>query len=173
MHTSSRTKSRPTSRLLAAVTVVLAIALPGTRAAAQASRGAAADSARVAAVLTAVFAAQERGDMAALDTLYAGESLTVIEGASINRGWADFREHHLGPELKAMKNLQLRPSEIEVHVDGRTAWALFRYTQKAEGTTRTIDSLGRGTAIFERTNGRWVLRHYHAGGRARRPTDPA
>jgi ketosteroid isomerase-like protein len=165
MHTTPRT----TSRLLAALTLTLAIALPGATAAAQPARG---DSARVAAVLTAVFAAQERGDMAALDTLYAGESLTVIEGASINRGWTDFREHHLGPELKAIKNLQLRPSDIEVHVDGRTAWVLFRYTQKGEGSTRTIDSVGRGTAILERVGSRWVVRHYHAGGRARRPTDP-
>jgi ketosteroid isomerase-like protein len=165
--------SRPTTALVPGLAVALALAWPGVHATAQASRAASSDSARVAAVLTAVFAAQERGDMAALDTLYAGESLTVIEGASINRGWTDFREHHLGPELKAMRNLQVRPTEIEVHVDGRTAWAVFRYTQKAEGTTRTIDSVGRGTAIFERSGNRWVVRHYHAGGRARRPTDPA
>lgn len=150
----------------------LALAWPADPAAAQAPRAVAADSARVAAVLTAVFAAQERGDYAALDTLYAGESLTVIEGASINRGWTDFREHHLGPELKAIRNLQIRPSDLEVHVDGRTAWALFRYTHKGEGSTRTIDAVGRGTAILERIGSRWVVRHYHAGGRARRPTDP-
>lgn len=148
----------------------LATAVPGSRATAQAIRS---DSARVASVLTAVFAAQERGDLAALDTLYAGESLTVIEGASINRGWTDFREHHLGPELKAIKNLQIRPGDIEVRVNGRTAWALFRYAQKGETSTRTIDAVGRGTAIFERSGDRWLLRHYHAGGRARRPNDPA
>ena len=164
------TVSRCTTVLLSIV--ALALASPTGSAKAQPARAAAGDSARVASVLTAVFAAQERGDLAALDSLYAGESLTVIEGASINRGWTDFREHHLGPELKGIRNLQIRPSDIAVQVDGRTAWALFRYTQKGETATRTIDAVGRGTAIFERVGGRWVVRHYHAGGRARRPTDP-
>ncbi len=62
------------------------------------------DVARAIAVLREVFAATERGDLAALDTLYAGDSLTVMEGTGINRGWADYRDHHIGPELKTMKN---------------------------------------------------------------------
>jgi ketosteroid isomerase-like protein len=156
-----------TSRMM---TVVLAsIVLPLSQGAAQ---RAGSDSAQIVAVMNAIFAAQDRGDMAALDTLYAGEALTVIEGASINRGWTDFREHHLGPELAEMKNRHSTPAEIEVHVSGGTAWALFRYTAKYDLPTRSVDALGRGTAIFEKVNGKWKMRHYHAGGRARRPTDP-
>lgn len=131
------------------------------------------ETARVAATLVALFAASERNDMAALDTLYAGDSLTVFEGAGVNRGWADYRDHHLAPELREMANLQYRPADLEVHVDGGTAWVLFRYTLKAEVNGRAVDAVGRGTAILERRGARWVVRHTQTGSRARRTTDPA
>ncbi|MGI8509281.1 MAG: YybH family protein [Gemmatimonadaceae bacterium] len=135
-----------------------------------------ADTAQVRAVIQAVFRAAERQDVAALDTLYAGDSLTVIEGAGINRGWADYRDHHLVPELSEMKGLEYRPDEIAVHIRGDLAWSLFRYTLVAQSAGRTADVIGRGTAILERHDtphgSRWVLRHIHTSGRARRPTDP-
>ena len=135
------------------------------------------DSSDAIAALRAVFAAAERGDLLALDSLYAGDSLTVVEGAGINRGWADYRDHHLGPEVKVMKNFQYRPMDIEVHVIGATAWTTFRYTLKADMNGRSIDNVGRGTAILIRrgtaTDGRWVVRHIQTSSRARRASDPA
>jgi len=128
--------------------------------------------AQVAATLRALFAAAERNDLAALDTLYAGDSLTVIEGAGINRTWAEYRDHHLAPELKEMRNFQYRPADIEVHTAGNTAWAIFRYALTADVGGRAADIVGRGTAILERRGPKWVARHTHTSGRARRPTDP-
>lgn len=129
--------------------------------------------AEVQAALEALFRAVERGDLAALDSLYAGDSLTVVEGAGINRGWADYRDHHLAPELREMTGFQYRPAEIEAHVSGDLAWALFRYTIRGRAGERDLDLVGRGTAILERRGGRWVVRHTQTSSRARRPTDPA
>ena len=137
--------------------------------------GPAAQSGDVAAVVTtlqALFAAAERNDLRALDSLYAGDSLTVVEGAGINRGWADYRDNHLGPELKEMKNLRYRPFEIEARVSGDVAWAMFRYALAADMEGRPVDVLGRGTAILERRGARWVVRHTQTASRARRPSDP-
>lgn len=127
----------------------------------------------VRATLEAVFDAAERADLAALDTLYAGDSLTVVEGAGINRGWTDYRDHHLAPELKEFENFRYRPHDIEVHVSGDLAWAIFRYSIQARMGERTIDNVGRGTAILEREGGRWVVRHTQTASRPRRPSDPA
>lgn len=132
----------------------------------------AADSARAAAALRAIFTAAERADLAALDTLYAGDDLTVIEGAGIDRTWTVYRDHHLAPELKEMHGLQYRPTDIEVHPSGDVAWAIFRYTLKATMDGRAADVVGRGTAILERHGSRWVVRHTQASGRARRASDP-
>jgi len=128
---------------------------------------------RVAATLKTLFTASERNDLAALDSLYAGDSLTIFEGTGVNRGWTDYRDHHLGPELKEMKNLQYRPAELEIHVAGSAAWVLFRYTLKADVNGRAVDVVGLGTAILERRGAGWVVRHMHTSGRARRATDPS
>jgi len=120
----------------------------------------------------ALFAAAERKDLAALDTLYAGERLTVIEGAGINRGWADYRDHHLAPELKEFTDFRYRPANIEVQVHGGVAWAIFTYTIQAKMGERVLDSVGRGTAVLELQGSRWIVRHTQTGSRARRPTDP-
>lgn len=166
--------------LLAVAASAAASAAPPITAAAQQSTAPAAATAPTA-TLRAVFAAAERGDMAALDTLYAGDSLTVIEGAGINRGWADYRDHHLAPEMKEMRGLVYRPADIDMHVSGNVAWATFRYALQATvpapdstgaARTRRADVVGRGTAILERQNGHWRLRHIQTSGRARRPSDP-
>lgn len=130
------------------------------------------DTSRVRATVEALFAAAERADMAALDTLYAGEDLTVIEGAGINRTWAQYRDQHLGPELREFRNFRYRPSQIEAHVHGDQAWAIFRYSLRADYQGRELDQVGRGTAILERRNDRWVVRHTQTSSRPRRPTDP-
>ena len=127
----------------------------------------------VAAAVRALFAAAERNDLAALDTLYAGDSLTVVEGAGINRGWADYRDHHLAPEMKEMKNFRYRPFEIEARRSGTIAWAIFRYALQAEVDGKVIDNVGRGTAILERRGARWIVRHTQTTSRARRAGDPA
>ncbi|MGI9139942.1 MAG: YybH family protein [Gemmatimonadaceae bacterium] len=130
------------------------------------------DEQAVARTIAALFAAAERNDLAALDTLYAGERLTVVEGAGINRGWTDYRDHHLAPELREMKNFRYRPFEIESHVAGDMGWAIFRYALQADAGERKVDVVGRGTAVLERSGGRWIIRHTQTSSRARRPTDP-
>ena len=141
----------------------------------------AASTRAVEATIRALFAASERNDLAAMDTLYAGDSLTIIEGAGINRGWSDYRDHHLVPEMKEMKNFRYRPSDIVVHVSGDMAWAEFRYALQADVNGRAVDVVGRGTAILMQKMpmragdmaGQWVVRHTQTSGRPRRPADPA
>jgi len=104
----------------------------------------------------ALFAAAERKDLAALDTLYAGDSLLVIEGSGINRGWHDYRDNHIGPELKEFANFKYRPFEIEARVSGDIAWATYRYAISADMGERKLDSIGRGTAILEKRGTKWA-----------------
>ena len=131
-----------------------------------------AEVAAVVQTMRALFAAAERGDLTALDSIYAGDSLLVIEGAGINRGWADYRDNHLAPELKEFRNFRYRPFEIEARVSGTLAWATYRYALSADVPDRKVDVVGRGTAILERRGNRWVVRLTHTASRARRPSDP-
>lgn len=156
--------------------VVMMLVFPCSMTAQTARRTARPSADGAAAVIRAVFAAAERGDLAALDTLYAGDSLTVFEGAGINRGWTDYRDHHLGPELKRMTGFKYRPIDVIARVDGRLAWATASYALQAKEDNRVIDNFGRGTFILEQVGAagttRWVVRHSHTASRARRPNDP-
>ena len=161
---------RVLSTVLPFLSTVLLVLVPGNLGAQ--GNAPVTEAQRVTRTIEALFAAAERKDLAALDTLYAGDSLLVIEGSGINRGWHDYRDNHLGPELKEFANFKYRPFEIEVRVSGDIAWATYRYAISADMGERKIDSIGRGTAILEKRGAKWVVRLTQTGSRARRPTDP-
>ena len=151
--------------------VILLCTLAALAAPLRASGQSATDAEQVTEIIRSMFAAVERGDVAALDTLYAAD-VTVVEGTGIDRGWTTYRDHHLVPELERFRDFQYRPSEIEAHSSGDHAWAIFRYSIRANMDERAIDAVGRGTAILERRAGRWVVLHTQTSSRARRPSDP-
>lgn len=101
-------------------------------------------------VLTLEAQAVEKGDLAALDKIWANsEDVSVFESGHANYGWTDYRNSHLAPELKEFKNTKYAFADLKVKVDGKTAWATFKYTLAAEMGTRKIESGGLGTAVLE------------------------
>ncbi|PHS21918.1 MAG: hypothetical protein COA85_12250 [Robiginitomaculum sp.] len=90
-----------------------------------------------------------------------GDEFTIFEGSGANTGWEDYRDHHLAPEFA---NLDLtfhryEYKNIKTHSEGNMAFSTFSiemdYTYKGENKKRTR----RGTAIFERQNGKWKIIH--------------
>ncbi len=154
-------------RITGAAFILLPIGLLLLNSTAAQGPGGASDEEAIVSTIEAVFSATERADFASLDALYAGADLTIIEGAGINRGWTEYRDHHLKPELESFQSLVYRAYEIEPHVEGELAWAIYRYELKVDLEEREIDNLGRGTAILEKRNGRWVVRHMQTASRAR------
>ena len=122
-------------------------------------------------VLTKEAQAVEKGDLAALDKIWANsEDVTVFESGHANYGWLDYRNSHLAPELKEFKNTKYSFSDLKVKVDGKTAWATFKYALAAEMGTRKIESGGLGTAILEKRDGRWQIVHWHSSAPRRQPS---
>lgn len=110
-------------------------------------------------------------DLEKLGTFYH-QDVTIYEGGGVNNGWADYRDHHLGPELKAFQNLQFSHSNRKVQVlgDGRTAYVTSNYTIKAKMGEREIDSGGLETLVLVKgADGAWKIRHSHTSSRPRRP----
>lgn len=148
-----------TATLLAAA-AVLAFATP---AAAQSH-----DEHLVTGVIEALAAHSQAKNIAGLDTLYAPDAwVRIVEGAGVNRGWVDYRDHHLGPELRDFQNFRYRYYEIEPQVRGTVAWASFRYELIADTPQGHVEVEGRGTAVLEKRDGRWLVVHTHTSGRRR------
>lgn len=112
-------------------------------------------------------------DLDKLATFYHPE-VTIFEGGGINNGWVDYRDRHLGPELKAFENLQFSHSNTRVHLlgDGRAAYVTSEYSLKAKMKDREIDSDGLETLIVIRDGTGWKIRHSHTSSR-RRPASGA
>lgn len=122
-------------------------------------------------VLTREAKAVEKGDLNALDKIWANsEDVTVFESGHANYGWSDYRNSHLAPELKEFKNTKYSFSDLKVKVDGKTAWATFKYSLAADIGTRNIQSGGLGTAVLEKREGRWQIVHWHSSSPRRQPS---
>jgi len=116
----------------------------------------------------------EKNDLAEATKVWVNDdSLTVFESGHANYGWSDYRDNHLGPEMREMKNTKYSFSDIKIHLAGKTAWATFKYTISADvgeaGKTRHVDGGGLGTAVLEQRDGRWQIVHWHSSAPRRAP----
>ena len=128
------------------------------------------DTARVRQVVAAVGRFTQTKDIAGLDTLFAPDAwVRVIEGAGVNNGWVDYRDHHLRPELEAMGTFVYWFFDVEPQVRGEVAWAAFRYELTMDDAQGHADIEGRGTAVLERRGNRWQIVQLHTSGRRKQP----
>lgn len=128
------------------------------------------DAAAIEAWLKGYDAAFLSKDLSRIGAFYHPE-VTIYEGAGINNGWADYRDRHLGPELKVFENLEFAHSGTKVTLlpGGESAYAISRYTIKAKMGERMLDNEGLETLLLVKTPEGWKIRHSHTSGRARRP----
>jgi ketosteroid isomerase-like protein len=119
-----------------------------------------------------------KNDIAEATKVWANdESLTIFESGHANYGWAEYRDHHLVPEMSEMKNTKYEFSDIKVRLAGNTAWATLKYTIAADvignGKTRHVDGGGLGTAVLENRYGQWRIVHWHSSAPRRAPAPSA
>ncbi len=119
----------------------------------------------VAKTLQTYASALQANDLEAVETQVAsnGTEFTIFEGKGANIGWADYRDHHLAPELSNpdLNFTQYEFTDISDTVSGDWASATFvvkmAYTYKGEDKTSTR----RGTAILKQVDGKWLITHLH------------
>lgn len=107
-------------------------------------------------------------DLDKLATFYHPD-VTIFEGGGVNRGWTDYRDHHLGPELKEFQNLQFSHSNVAVRMLGSdAAYVTADYAIEARMKERDIDAGGLATLVLVKAaDGAWKIRHSHTSSRRR------
>lgn len=132
-------------------------------------------SPEVAAAIETWLAAYDRAfnakDLDKLAAFYHPD-VTIFEGGGVNNGWIDYRDHHLGPELKEFEDLQFAHSNIKVLplADGRAAYVTAEYSIRAKMGARDVDGGGLETLVLVKDDrGAWKIRHSHTSSRPRRP----
>lgn len=160
-------------KLLPGVLMTLLVLLASAAAPARAQRAEHAEAAAIETWLKGYDAAFNAKDLDTLATFYHPD-VTVYEGGGINTGWADYRDRHLGPELKQFQNLQFAHTDLRVTPigDGSAAYATAKYSLKAQMGERAIESGGLATYVLIKDgSGAWKIRHSHTSSRPRRPAE--
>lgn len=94
--------------------------------------------------------------------------VTVYEGGGINPGWADYRDRHLGPELKMFANLKFEHINIVGRLIGPdAAYVTGEYLLDATNDGKEIRSGGLATYVLIRESGAWKIRHSHTSSKRR------
>ena len=115
-------------------------------------------------------------DLARLATFYDAD-VTIYEGGSINTGWADYRDHHLGPELEEMEAPQLTHTKTAVHFldkEQKAAYVTSEYGLKTRIKDRDIDAGDLETLVVAKAaDGAWKIKHSHTSSRRRPASSPS
>ncbi len=91
----------------------------------------------------------------------ATDAFTMFEGSHINWGWVDYRDNHLGPELKEFKEIRYSFSDIKTHMSGDMAYATFKSHIAVKMESREVEGESLATAILMKTAGGWKIQHMH------------
>ena len=119
-------------------------------------------------ILEAYRIALMQGDADAMTALFAQDSL-VVENGKVEGTFADYMEHHLGPELDAIKSFEFFDVSTQIKMLGaHTALGRETYRYRIELTDgRVFDRNGVATSVLSHTSsGDWTILRYHSSSRA-------
>jgi hypothetical protein len=115
------------------------------------------------AVAEVYFDATTTSDLDAASQLFARQS-SVYETGGVEGSWEHYREHHLAPEIDAIKSFKLSKKEPEImrSDDGSLAFVAWpiEYTIVLEDE-RVINSKGTVTFLLVREDGQYKIRQLH------------
>jgi len=121
------------------------------------------------AVLVAYREALVARDEAAMRALFRADSL-VFENGKAEGSFAQYMEHHLGPELGEITEFTFSNPTVNVRMAGHVALGHETYRYRIALTDgRVIERDGVATSVLTHEDGVWKIVQYHSSSRAPRP----
>ncbi len=114
----------------------------------------------------AAFVAKSLDKLAAM---YTPET-TVYEGGGVNSGWKDYRDNHLGPELKSYDTVEFSHTNVVPHLVGTdAAYVTADYAIRTKTGDRVSEGGGLATYTLVKDATGWKIRHTHTSAKRRGP----
>jgi|TARA_R100000501_G_scaffold18455_1_gene39048 ketosteroid isomerase-like protein len=108
-------------------------------------------------------------DEAAMRALFADDSM-VFENGKAEGSFAQYMEHHLGPELGEITEFTFTNPTLSVRMVGHVAFGHETYRYRiALKDGREIERDGVATSVLTNEDGAWKIVQYHSSSRAPRP----
>lgn len=99
----------------------------------------------------------QRGDMAAIDRLYADDYITTNASGTVRTKAQVIEDFKSG----ALKIESITSDELDVRAHGDTAIVTGRLTTKGQDRSRDVSGQNRFTQVYLRRNGRWQIAAFH------------
>lgn len=92
----------------------------------------------------------------------------VLEGVHKNVDWPDYRDNHIGPEMKEWKEFRtLGRTVIEAAVNGDSAYAVQEATYSIVMAEKTVTLAAAETIVLRKGPDGWKIKHVHFSGKAK------
>lgn len=90
------------------------------------------------------------------------ESLLVLEGTHKNVGWADFRDNHIGPEMKDWTEFKLIEGRvIEASASGALGYGVWEGVMRITAAGKPATLQVAETFVFTKAAVGWRIKHVH------------
>lgn len=128
------------------------------------------ETAAVKTVLDTYKKALEARDLTGVEGLFAADN-EVIESGKVEGTYADYRDHHIGPELGHFDSFQFSDYVVKVRVEGALALATetYRYTIRLKNKPDPIERQGVATSVLRKSDGQWRIVSMHSSSRTPKP----
>ena len=124
-----------------------------------------ADEAAVKDILSRYKSAIERLDATGTEALFAPDS-AIYETGGVEGTYAQYLDHHLGPELKAFKAFAFSDYQVTVRFEEPLALATETYNYRIETSSGEIaERRGVATSVLKKIDGQWKILSMHNSAR--------
>ncbi len=119
----------------------------------------------VAAVLRDYRAAMEARSLERLAAVFDPE-LFLFEGTHQNVGWIDYRDNHIGPEMKEWSGFKvLETRVVDAVIAAEVAYVATVSTYRIVMKGKPLSLAAAESFVLVRSEGRWKVRHLHYSGK--------
>lgn len=120
------------------------------------------------AVATALRSYREAMEARSVERLAAvfDPDLFLFEGTHVNAGWPDYRDNHIGPEMKEwseFKVLETRLADAVITAD--LAYVATSSTYRIAAGAKSARIAAAESFVLVRRDGKWRIRHLHYSGK--------
>ena len=100
-------------------------------------------------------------------------SLIILEGTYKNVGWDDYRDHHIGPEMKEWKSFTTKDRKIlRTEESGNMGYVIVELQFTMVLPKETVNLSGAETFILVKNeNGFWRVQHVHSSAKVIKAND--
>ena len=118
-------------------------------------------------VLDTYFKSVNAADVTLASTIWLqSPDIVVVTPLGRTEGWDSVqRDLYVNFLQKAFLERDLRPSNVHIHVNGNSAWAVFDWSFTATlANGQAFASKGRESHVYEKTDRGWRITHLHYSG---------